>query len=65
MHWFPQGEQPQTGFAIEALRAVLRGRRFDELCVQLRRRGLMVTFAPGIGQEACAVILREESNGLC
>jgi pyruvate dehydrogenase E1 component alpha subunit len=38
-----------------ALRAMLLGRRFDERCVQLQRRGLMVTLAPGIGQEACSV----------
>jgi pyruvate dehydrogenase E1 component alpha subunit len=31
------------------------GRRFDERCVNLQRRGLMVTLAPGIGQEACSV----------
>ncbi len=40
---------------IEGLRAILLGRRFDELCIKLQRRGLMVTFAPGIGQEACTV----------
>ena len=37
------------------LRAILLGRRFDELCILLQRRGLMVTLAPGIGQEACSV----------
>lgn len=41
--------------AVEALRALLLGRRFDERCVNLQRRGLMVTLAPGIGQEACSV----------
>jgi pyruvate dehydrogenase E1 component alpha subunit len=40
---------------LEGLRAILLGRRFDELCIKLQRRGLMVTFAPGIGQEACSV----------
>ncbi len=40
---------------IKGLRAILLGRRFDELCINLQRRGLMVTFAPGIGQEACTV----------
>jgi len=39
----------------EGLRAMLLGRRFDERCVNLQRRGLMVTLAPGIGQEACTV----------
>jgi pyruvate dehydrogenase E1 component alpha subunit len=34
---------------------MLLGRRFDERCVNLQRRGLMVTLAPGIGQEACSV----------
>lgn len=41
--------------ALDALRAMLLGRRFDERCVNLHRRGLMVTLAPGIGQEACCV----------
>lgn len=41
--------------ARDGLRAMLLGRRFDERCVQLQRRGLMVTLAPGIGQEACGV----------
>jgi pyruvate dehydrogenase E1 component alpha subunit len=41
--------------AVAALRALLLGRRFDERCVNLQRRGLMVTLAPGIGQEACSV----------
>jgi pyruvate dehydrogenase E1 component alpha subunit len=41
--------------ALEGLRAMLLGRRFDELCINLQRRGLMVTLAPGIGQEACSV----------
>ena len=41
--------------ALKGLRAILLGRRFDELCINLQRRGLMVTFAPGIGQEACTV----------
>jgi pyruvate dehydrogenase E1 component alpha subunit len=41
--------------AVEGLRALLLGRRFDERCVHLQRRGLMVTLAPGIGQEACSV----------
>jgi pyruvate dehydrogenase E1 component alpha subunit len=41
--------------AIAGLRAMLLGRRFDEHCIKLQRRGLMVTFAPGIGQEACSV----------
>ncbi|MBA3885798.1 MAG: pyruvate dehydrogenase (acetyl-transferring) E1 component subunit alpha [Acidobacteria bacterium] len=41
--------------AVDALRALLLGRRFDERCVNLQRRGLMVTLAPGIGQEACSV----------
>ncbi len=40
---------------LGGLRAMLLGRRFDELCIQLQRRGLMVTLAPGIGQEACSV----------
>lgn len=40
---------------LKGLRAILLGRRFDELCINLQRRGLMVTFAPGIGQEACTV----------
>jgi pyruvate dehydrogenase E1 component alpha subunit len=40
---------------LEGLRAMLLGRRFDERCVNLQRRGLMVTLAPGIGQEACSV----------
>ena len=40
---------------LRGLRAILLGRRFDELCINLQRRGLMVTFAPGIGQEACTV----------
>lgn len=40
---------------MEGLRAILLGRRFDELCIKLQRRGLMVTFAPAIGQEACTV----------
>ena len=40
---------------LKGLRAILLGRRFDELCIKLQRRGLMVTFAPGIGQEACTV----------
>lgn len=40
---------------LAGLRAILLGRRFDELCINLQRRGLMVTFAPGIGQEACSV----------
>ena len=34
---------------------MLLGRRFDERCVNLQRRGLMFTLAPGIGQEACSV----------
>jgi pyruvate dehydrogenase E1 component alpha subunit len=41
--------------ALTGLRAILLGRRFDERCVNLQRRGLMVTLAPGIGQEACSV----------
>lgn len=41
--------------ALAGLRAILLGRRFDERCVHLQRRGLMVTLAPGIGQEACSV----------
>jgi pyruvate dehydrogenase E1 component alpha subunit len=41
--------------ALYGLRAMLLGRRFDERCVNLQRRGLMVTLAPGIGQEACSV----------
>ena len=41
--------------AVAGLRAMLLGRRFDERCVHLQRRGLMVTLAPGIGQEACSV----------
>lgn len=41
--------------ALHGLRAMLVGRRFDERCVNLQRRGLMVTLAPGIGQEACTV----------
>lgn len=41
--------------ALAGLRAILLGRRFDERCVNLQRRGLMVTLAPGIGQEACSV----------
>lgn len=41
--------------AMIGLRAMLLGRRFDERCVNLQRRGLMVTLAPGIGQEACSV----------
>lgn len=41
--------------AMHGLRAMLLGRRFDERCVNLQRRGLMVTLAPGIGQEACSV----------
>jgi pyruvate dehydrogenase E1 component alpha subunit len=41
--------------ALEGLRAILLGRRFDELCILLQRRGQMVTLAPGIGQEACTV----------
>src|SRR4051794_1115639 len=41
--------------AQSGLRAMLLGRRFDERCVNLQRRGLMVTLAPGIGQEACTV----------
>jgi pyruvate dehydrogenase E1 component alpha subunit len=40
---------------VAGLRAILLGRRFDERCVNLQRRGLMVTLAPGIGQEACSV----------
>ena len=40
---------------MRGLRAMLLGRRFDERCVNLQRRGLMVTLAPGIGQEACSV----------
>lgn len=40
---------------LAGLRAILLGRRFDELCINLQRRGLMITFAPGIGQEACSV----------
>jgi pyruvate dehydrogenase E1 component alpha subunit len=40
---------------LHGLRAMLLGRRFDERCVNLQRRGLMVTLAPGIGQEACSV----------
>jgi len=40
---------------MEGLRAMLLGRRFDERRVNLQRRGLMVTLAPGIGQEACSV----------
>ena len=41
--------------ALAGLRAMLLGRRYDELCIKLARRGLMVTLAPGIGQEACGV----------
>ena len=41
--------------ALAGLRAMMLGRRFDEHCIKLQRRGLMVTFAPGIGQEACSV----------
>lgn len=41
--------------ARRGYRAMLLGRRFDERCVNLQRRGLMVTLAPGIGQEACGV----------
>jgi pyruvate dehydrogenase E1 component alpha subunit len=41
--------------AVCGLRAMVLGRRFDERCVNLQRRGLMVTLAPGIGQEACSV----------
>lgn len=41
--------------AVAGLRAIVLGRRFDERCVHLQRRGLMVTLAPGIGQEACSV----------
>ena len=41
--------------AVAGLRAMLLGRRYDELCIKLARRGLMVTLAPGIGQEACSV----------
>jgi pyruvate dehydrogenase E1 component alpha subunit len=49
-------EPPLTDDEVLAgLRAILLGRRFDELCIKLQRRGLMVTFAPGIGQEACTV----------
>lgn len=40
---------------LQGLRAILLGRRFDELCIKLQRRGLMVTLAPGIGQEASTV----------
>ncbi|MDR7545536.1 MAG: pyruvate dehydrogenase (acetyl-transferring) E1 component subunit alpha [Armatimonadota bacterium] len=40
---------------LRALRAMLLSRRFDERCIALQRRGLMVTLAPGIGQEACSV----------
>jgi pyruvate dehydrogenase E1 component alpha subunit len=50
------GEPPLSDEQTElALRAMLLGRRFDERCIQLQRRGLMVTLAPGIGQEACSV----------
>lgn len=50
------GESPLSDDEVMAgLRAILLGRRFDELCIKLQRRGLMVTFAPGIGQEACTV----------
>jgi pyruvate dehydrogenase E1 component alpha subunit len=49
-------EPPMTDAqALAGLRAMLLGRRFDERCVNLQRRGLMVTLAPGIGQEACCV----------
>lgn len=41
--------------ALRALRTMLLSRRFDERCISLQRRGLMVTLAPGIGQEACSV----------
>lgn len=41
--------------ALAGLRTILLGRRFDERCIALQRRGLMVTLAPGIGQEACSV----------
>ena len=41
--------------ALAGLRAMLLGRLFDEHCIKLQRRGLLVTFAPGIGQEACSV----------
>ena len=41
--------------ALEGLRVMLRGRRFDERCVSLQRQGRMVTLAPGIGQEAATV----------
>ncbi len=40
---------------VRALRGMLLSRRFDERCIALQRRGLMVTLAPGIGQEACSV----------
>lgn len=40
---------------LDGLRAIMLGRRFDERCVNLQRRGLMFTLAPGIGQEACSV----------
>lgn len=49
-------EPPLADDAVLAgLRAMLLGRRFDEHCIKLQRRGLMITFAPGIGQEACSV----------
>lgn len=48
----PPLDEAQT---MRGLRAMLLGRRFDERCVNLQRRGLMVTLAPGIGQEACSV----------
>lgn len=38
--------------ALEGLRVMLQGRRFDERCVSLQRQGRMVTLAPGVGQEA-------------
>jgi pyruvate dehydrogenase E1 component alpha subunit len=41
--------------ALEGLRVMLQGRRFDERCVSLQRQGRMVTLAPGIGQEAATV----------
>src|SRR5262245_3870478 len=41
--------------ALQGLRVMLLGRRFDERCVSLQRQGRMVTLAPGIGQEAATV----------
>lgn len=51
-----EGADPlETDEALRGYKAMLLGRRFDERCVNLQRRGLMVTLAPGIGQEACSV----------